>query len=302
MAAAVPASSANAADPARAAAAPVVNRTPATILASRLSLSGLGYDGIVDVQTALDEVKAMKFTLRGLRLDNVTVSVPTAETALRITGRFGQVRTGSGERSTIYLRQLKGKLKLGPIPIPVDFTPENPPPLTFPWLVFDDVTIGLYLLDGGDLTVPDATMSAGGRHVWLPAPTNTPAPPTGEPGDSEPERNAKPARSNPYSPEQVCGDGYRVIDSRGLGDAARAYLLRNSGNRHHCVVTSKRDSLGSPTAASAFLEVRGRQRMVDSGEFSYYAGPVRAAASGHCVRWGGSASGRSYTSQFEHCS
>ncbi len=281
---------------------PTVNRVPTTILASRLSLSGLGYDGLVDVPATTGDVTALKFTLDSLRLDDVTVSVPTDRSALRITGRYGQVRTSSSEQSTIYLRQLKGKLKIGPIPVPVDFTPENPPPLSFPWLIFDDVTIGLYLLDGGDLTVPDATMTVGGEHIPLPEPTDAPAPSTDTPAPHSDTPAPSSAESNPYTPEELCGAGYQVIDSHDLGSAATIHLLRNPDSRHHCVVTRKKRSLGSATSTSAFLEVQGSQRRDDSGRFAYYAGPVRVAAGTRCVRWGGSAGSVSYAGPFEHCS
>ncbi|APU14123.1 MULTISPECIES: M23 family metallopeptidase [Actinoalloteichus] len=106
---------------------------------------------------------------------------------------------------------------------------------------------------------------------------------------------------NPYSPGQVCGSGYQVINQRALGNAGTVYLTYNSANRNNCVVTLKSASLGTPTATTAFLEVQGQTRVTDSGSFSYYAGPVRRAAGATCVKWGGSAGGQSYTSPFEHC-
>ena len=106
---------------------------------------------------------------------------------------------------------------------------------------------------------------------------------------------------NPYTPEQVCGDGYSVIDSAGLGTAGTVYLLYNSGNGYNCVVTLKKTSLGTPTATTAYLEVQGKSRVTDSGNFGYYAGPVRAAAADKCVKWGGKAGSNTYDSPFEHC-
>ena len=52
---------------------------------------------------------------------------------------------------------------------------------------------------------------------------------------------------------------------------------------------------------SAFLEVRGQSRVTDSGSYLYYAGPVRKAAPGTCVKWAGTITGTAYTSAFEHC-
>ena len=106
---------------------------------------------------------------------------------------------------------------------------------------------------------------------------------------------------NPYTPEEVCGSGFSVIDSEKLNGAGTAFLLYDASSQKNCVTTLKAKSLGSPSAASAFLEVEGAERTTDSGDFSYYAGPVRAAAAGTCVKWGGSVNTESYTSPFEHC-
>jgi len=107
--------------------------------------------------------------------------------------------------------------------------------------------------------------------------------------------------TNPYTATQVCGDGYTVIDQAALGGDGTVYLLYNSGTADNCVVTLKATSLGTATAASAYLEVEGKTRVTDSGSYSYYAGPVRATADNTCVKWGGSAAGSTYDSPFEHC-
>jgi hypothetical protein len=107
--------------------------------------------------------------------------------------------------------------------------------------------------------------------------------------------------NNPYDAVEVCGSGYDVIDSAAIGTAATVYLLWNSGNSSNCVVTIKRSSVGTATATSAYLEVQGASRVTDSGNFEYYAGPVRAAAPDKCVKWGGSAGSARYDSPFEHC-
>ncbi|MFE3452579.1 N-acetylmuramoyl-L-alanine amidase [Nonomuraea sp. NPDC059194] len=106
---------------------------------------------------------------------------------------------------------------------------------------------------------------------------------------------------NPHTPESVCGSGYKVIDSAALGTAGTVYLLYNTANGNNCVATLKKTSLGTPTATTAYLEVQGSPRVTDSGNFAYYAGPVRAAAADKCVKWGGKAGSSSYDSPFEHC-
>jgi len=106
---------------------------------------------------------------------------------------------------------------------------------------------------------------------------------------------------NPYDAEEVCGSGYKVVDSAALGTKGRVYLTYNASNGNNCAVTMKHTKLGTASASSAFLEVQGSARTTDSGNFSYYAGPVRKAAPGKCVKWGGSVDSESYTSGFEHC-
>jgi peptidase M23-like protein len=112
--------------------------------------------------------------------------------------------------------------------------------------------------------------------------------------------NACGGASNPYTPQEVCGSGYGVVDQAGV-TGGTVYLLYNSGNGNNCVATMKSTSLGTPSAVSAFLEPQGGTRTTDSGSFTYYAGPVRRTAPGTCVKWGGSVGGSTYTSPFEHC-
>ncbi|MEU7897205.1 M23 family metallopeptidase [Nonomuraea sp. NPDC049152] len=107
--------------------------------------------------------------------------------------------------------------------------------------------------------------------------------------------------SNPHTPQEVCGAGYSVIDSAALGSSGTVYLLYNSGNGYNCVATMKSASLGTATATTAYLEVQGSSRITDSGNYEYYAGPVRASAADKCVKWGGKAGSSTYDSPFEHC-
>ncbi|TYB64941.1 N-acetylmuramoyl-L-alanine amidase [Nonomuraea sp. PA05] len=107
--------------------------------------------------------------------------------------------------------------------------------------------------------------------------------------------------TNPHTAESVCGSGYKVIDSAALGTAGTVHLLYNSANGNNCVATIKKTSIGTASATSAYLEVQGKTRVTDSGNFAYYAGPIRAAAAGKCVKWGGKAGSSVYDSPFEHC-
>ena len=99
----------------------------------------------------------------------------------------------------------------------------------------------------------------------------------------------------------ACGGGYSVIDQAPLGTAGTVYLSYNGANGKNCVSAMKSTSAGTATQTSAYLEVQGSTRITDSGAFSYFAGPVSAAAAGKCVKWGGAVDGQTYTSEFEHC-
>ena len=110
-----------------------------------------------------------------------------------------------------------------------------------------------------------------------------------------------PATTNPYTAAEVCGDGYAVIDSQALGTSGTVYLLYDSSNGYNCVATIKSTSIGTASATSAMLQVQDKTAVTDSGDYAYYAGPVRASATDTCVKWGGSVGTSTYTSGFEHC-
>jgi lysozyme len=106
----------------------------------------------------------------------------------------------------------------------------------------------------------------------------------------------------PHTAEEVCGAGYRVIDRQALPqNVATVYLLYNVDTGFNCVATIKRTQVGVDSPVSAYLQVGGQPRHTDRGPYGYYAGPVRAAARGACVRWGGSAGSLAYDSPLEHC-
>ncbi|MGC0313494.1 CHAP domain-containing protein [Kitasatospora acidiphila] len=108
-----------------------------------------------------------------------------------------------------------------------------------------------------------------------------------------------PVGSNIYTPVQVCGSGYGVIDSHDLGSAT-TYLLYNGATGRNCVTTLAHSPSGT-AAMSANLTVQGGSPAGDSGNYTYYAGPVTAYATNSCVQWGGSYAGSSWTSSWSHC-
>ncbi|MGK5682855.1 protein kinase domain-containing protein [Actinoplanes sp. URMC 104] len=163
---------------------------------------------------------------------------------------------------------------------------------------------------GGDAAVEQstptkgATTKPGKKPRRSSAPTSRPAAaapttePTEEPGEQEtPE-------AEPADPEEVCGDGFEVLDRASLrsggATVGRVYLLRGEGG-NNCVVTVKTTGVGTPSPMSAYLELEGRDRADRTGTFDSHAGPVTAAAPATCVKWGGSIDDATYDSDFEHC-
>ncbi|MCU7726896.1 serine/threonine protein kinase [Actinoplanes sp. KI2] len=144
---------------------------------------------------------------------------------------------------------------------------------------------------------PSATVTA-----TVPVLTDPSTDPTGDPSDTP---SSAPA-TNKYTPKELCGGDFAVIDQHALRGAdgtllGRVYLLFNSSTGKNCTVTLKATDLDTATPASAYLEVQGSPRVTDSGSVPSYAGPVRAKADGICVKWGGSIQDATYDSPFEHC-
>jgi len=72
---------------------------------------------------------------------------------------------------------------------------------------------------------------------------------------------------NPYSASAVCGSGFTAI-----GKAVK-------------------EGVGTKTPMHAFIQTASDAKG-NTGDFAYYAGPVKMRAAGRCVMWGGSATAR----------
>ncbi|MFD9425727.1 MULTISPECIES: hypothetical protein [unclassified Streptomyces] len=96
------------------------------------------------------------------------------------------------------------------------------------------------------------------------------------------------AASSVASYNGVCGSGYALIDSVGLGGEAVVYLTYNSGNGKNCAVTL-RNAVGAPELMDVVLRRSGDDASTvwDSGNYTSYAGPVYLYAQGSCIDWGG---------------
>ncbi|GAA0552241.1 hypothetical protein GCM10009546_12890 [Actinomadura livida] len=95
---------------------------------------------------------------------------------------------------------------------------------------------------------------------------------------------------NKFSPQQVCnsgghGGGYYVQRSLSVSGGT-AYLLYNSST-YNCAVMMKTQNVGEASPASVWIQKKGGSTIADSGQFTWYAGPVYVKAPGTCVRFGG---------------
>jgi hypothetical protein len=110
---------------------------------------------------------------------------------------------------------------------------------------------------------------------------------------------------NPYSASAVCGSGFSVIDKAVKEGVFYIYLLWNPSTGENCVVNLKQFQLGTKTPMHAFIQTAFDAKG-NTGDFGYYAGPVKMKAAGDCIMWGGSATVSngtiwSYFSDYEHC-
>lgn len=121
------------------------------------------------------------------------------------------------------------------------------------------------------------------------------------------------AAGNPYTPTQVCGAGYGVVDQHALTTDAgitlgTTYLLYNGAKGKNCAVTLKARQLGVATNTGVSVKRQGAEApwVTDVSSYRYYAGPVYVKAPGKCVQWGGNMSfpnGRSavFVAPLGHC-
>lgn len=127
-----------------------------------------------------------------------------------------------------------------------------------------------------------------------------------EPGSTS---TAPPApRPNRYTPQQVCGSGYRVQESHRLflrgARVATIYLMYNGDL--HCVATLRSDSGAGKVRHSirASVQRQGGQGITRISGDLWYAGPARVRSGVHCVRYGGAFTDdgtAGWTSPYGHC-
>ncbi|MEU3861004.1 hypothetical protein AB0F03_27140 [Streptomyces sp. NPDC028722] len=123
--------------------------------ASSLTLNGADYQGVVEVKTASGTTKkVLKYVISGgtkiVDLHQIVKDKQSGKT-YHVQSAKGGESTIEGGKTTMYTERISGNL-LGLIP--VTFTPDNPPPLNIPWILFTHVKVVQAAQFGGTLTIP----------------------------------------------------------------------------------------------------------------------------------------------------
>ncbi|MGW4775309.1 hypothetical protein ACWEPA_01460 [Streptomyces filamentosus] len=133
---------------------PLLPDDPWRLDTTLLTLKGLKYHGIVEVKTYSGQIKkVLKFTAKnGVDIKDLH------QTTVHSPGYKGHVRSDKGSTSTItdgtvtmYTESIKGNL-FGIIPI--EFTPQSPPPLDVPLAIFSNAVVIQAGQFGGTLKIP----------------------------------------------------------------------------------------------------------------------------------------------------
>ncbi|MER7464826.1 hypothetical protein [Streptomyces sp. NPDC097981] len=131
---------------------PLLPDEPWYLDSSLLTLYGLDYHGIVEVKTAGGKTKkVLKFTADSLDIKDLYQTVGKSGNVAHLKSRSGSTSKIRGGTVTMYTESLKGNL-FGLIPI--EFTPNSPPPLNVPFAFFTNVKVVQAGQFGGTLTVP----------------------------------------------------------------------------------------------------------------------------------------------------
>ncbi|WP_405488730.1 hypothetical protein [Streptomyces sp. NBC_00096] len=131
---------------------PLLPDEPWYLDSSLLTLYGLDYEGIVEVKTASGKTKTvLKFTADSLDIKDLYQTVGKGGQVAHLKSRPGSTSKIRGAKVTMYTESLKGNL-FGLIPI--EFSPQSPPPLNVPFAFFTNAKVVQAGQFGGNLTVP----------------------------------------------------------------------------------------------------------------------------------------------------
>ena len=134
--------------------------TPWHLTATKSTMYGLTYNGVVDVQTANGPVRALDFTADSADLDSMVTWAPLSGTSRNLYNNAGQGRTTHLTGVHLHVTRMAGDM-FGLIN--TAFTPDRPPPLipgvpTLIPVVLTNVSQDNLELDAKTLTVPGYTV------------------------------------------------------------------------------------------------------------------------------------------------
>ncbi|MFV5995239.1 hypothetical protein ACNPQM_22990 [Streptomyces sp. NPDC056231] len=132
---------------------PRLPNQPWILESSLLTLNGLDYKGIVEVEKGDGSTKkVLKFTASSIDIKDLhQLTEGPGGTTGHVQARKGSTSTIRNGTVTMYTEELKGNL-FGLIPI--TFSPQTPPPLNVPFAFFTHVKVTQAGQFGGTLTVP----------------------------------------------------------------------------------------------------------------------------------------------------
>ncbi|MEU0831490.1 hypothetical protein [Streptomyces sp. NPDC005969] len=132
---------------------PRLPNQPWILESSLLTLNGLDYKGIVEVEKGDGTTKkVLKFTASSIDIKDLhQLTEGPGGTTGHVQARKGSTSTIRNGTVTMYTEELKGNL-FGLIPI--TFSPQTPPPLNVPFAFFTHVKVTQAGQFGGTLTVP----------------------------------------------------------------------------------------------------------------------------------------------------
>jgi hypothetical protein len=145
---------------------PVVQKVPDRMLGSKLTLSGFGFDGVTELTTADGgSIRVLQFSMDRAVTEDFELRVPgPGERTTSLTSSALTVQKAAGDagrKVKFYCSRFSGKLTIDifgvefEIPLPLTFTPDFPPPLTFENMIFTDVDIQLVFVDSDVLKAPN---------------------------------------------------------------------------------------------------------------------------------------------------
>jgi hypothetical protein len=126
---------------------PLVPLRPGILTTARLDMTGLSYDGVVDLPTRDGTTRALQFSMD--TATNTPFELDTTDSADGPTTAQVSSKLEISGNVKFFTSKLQGNL-LGLLP--VTFTPDSPPPLTIPVLFFTNVTIDLVYVHADTLT------------------------------------------------------------------------------------------------------------------------------------------------------